>query len=161
KGKFQRALDVGAGDGNVTKQLKMSNIVNEIWCTEVSKGMVSRLREEGYTCIETDSLDCEELKNKKFNLILLLNVIDRCSKPITLLKQCKNMLMDEDSRLVVAVPLDSFEPFVEQEDGSQIEPEEFIMHNQKNWEKNAICLVCIHAFFSHLHLDAVFYFIRI
>ena len=49
-----RMLDVGAGDGNVTRQL--APLVDEVVTTEVSTGMVRRLRAGGFRCAETVDL---------------------------------------------------------------------------------------------------------
>lgn len=136
---FNRALDIGAGDGEVTKEI--CKVAKKWVCTEVCPEMVKRLREKGFLAIETADLK-DVQKYGDFDLICLLNVIDRCSKPVTLLKECLEMLKTEKSRLLLAVPL-PFEAFVEDGTG-QREPEEKLldgMDSDLSWEESAQLLV--------------------
>ena len=111
---FQRLLDIGAGDGTVTKHF--SPLVKHITVTEVSTHMIKRL--EGLPFVDracnTASLDPFPTGNESdhFDLIGLLNVLDRCHEPSTLLYEIRNRLVPSTGRLVLAVVL-PFCPFVE------------------------------------------------
>eukprot|EP00494_Astrolonche_serrata_P005598 UN05614 len=66
--------------------------------------MVSVLKSKGY-----EALHCASLKDTKeiqevgtFSLISCFNVLDRCDKPISLLKEFRK-LMNEDSLLLLTV----------------------------------------------------------
>lgn len=100
--KKRRLLDVGAGDGLVTDLMKP--LFHEVETTELSRNMAKRLRERGYECHEIDLTEETLSELNRFDCICLLNVIDRTSRPLTLLSQCKEMLT-ASGRLVVAVPL--------------------------------------------------------
>jgi len=53
----RRLLDVGAGDGNVTRHL--APLFDEVVATEVSPGMVKRLQARGYTAVQTGDVTAE------------------------------------------------------------------------------------------------------
>ena len=118
-----RMLDVGAGDGNVTRQL--APLVDEVVTTEVSTGMVRRLRAGGFRCAETVDLTPaglgaalgEDSPSEPFDLVACCNILDRCSKPQSLLRDMRNLLRPPGGgrpggRLLLAVVL-PFSPFVE------------------------------------------------
>jgi len=106
-----RLLDVGAGDGNVTA--RMAPLFGEVTATEVASGMIARLRAFGYKTVETADLDAApELKNQTYDVVSLLNVLDRCDRPMTLLKQLKKFIKPVTGLLLIAVVF-PFRPFVE------------------------------------------------
>ena len=136
-------LDIGAGDGNVTEKLKPiltaeddpvggAKWKDRVVTTELSNYMVKRLRERGFACAQTTNITSEELSphlrcgseddaKPSFDLITLFNVIDRCDKPLSLLRQIKELLTAADQGcpnglLLLAVVL-PWGPFVE--DGNQ------------------------------------------
>ncbi len=103
---FTILLDIGAGDGSVTE--RMSSLFKKIYVTELSSAMQWRLSTYGYTVLDTDHWE-----NLKFDVITCLNVLDRCEKPLTLLKQIREHLNPEkNSRLVISLVL-PFKPYVE------------------------------------------------
>ena len=106
-------LDIGAGDGGVTAVLAphFSRVVT----TELSGPMAGRLRGRGWECKETADLGPEVFKGAKFELVQCLNVLDRADKPLTLLRQLRELVQPETGRLLLAVVL-PWCPFVE--DGS-------------------------------------------
>lgn len=143
--KSQRLLDVGAGDGLVTDLMKP--LFHEIETTELSRNMAKRLRERGYPCHEIDLTEEPLSDSKRYNSISLLNVIDRTSRPLTLLTQCKAML-ENDGRLIVAVPL-PLSPHVHV-GPLTVAPEEDlpkgnIVDGKRRWETSAVALAQ-HAF---------------
>ncbi|CEO97775.1 unnamed protein product (mitochondrion) [Plasmodiophora brassicae] len=104
-------LDVGAGDGAITARL--APLFESVTTTEVSEPMVARLQSLGYECVPT--CDPRSLVKdgalRRFSCISLLNVLDRCDEPLTLLTTLRDMLND-DGCLILAVVL-PFKPGVE------------------------------------------------
>lgn len=96
-----RLLDIGAGDGEVTRQL--APLFSDIVTTELSKPMVRRLRAKGYTSHHCD-LAFASIDDQDFDLVALQNVIDRTTHPLRLLDHAEQLLAPH-GRLVVAVPV--------------------------------------------------------
>ncbi|KAL6055853.1 Methyltransferase-like protein 9 [Balamuthia mandrillaris] len=162
-----RLLEVGAGDGNVTRKfVPLLGGPHNIVCTEVSKGMANRLRDSGFACVECSDLSPSVIRTAFsllnnhstspplgldnattetehatpcdsptqtgydgpfFDVVSCLNVLDRCDKPKTLLRQMKDALRPGSGRLLLAIVL-PFHPFVE--DGpswSQKQPSEQLL----------------------------------
>jgi ubiquinone/menaquinone biosynthesis C-methylase UbiE len=114
-----RLLDVGAGDGNVTKSFApfFKNIVS----TEVSSYMAKRLREKGYQVAETPFISSDsheyfrDSNSEKFDCIMMMNLLDRCDHPLSMLQDAKRLLNkgpDSNSCIVIALVL-PFSDFVE------------------------------------------------
>jgi SAM-dependent methyltransferase len=101
-----RLLDVGAGVGDVT--LVLAESFDEVETTEVSRGMARRLARRGLRC-HTQDLTMVELQSPAFDAVALLNVLDRCDKPYTLLRNCLKLLKS-GGRLIVALAL-PYRPF--------------------------------------------------
>jgi SAM-dependent methyltransferase len=107
---LRRLLDVGAGDGAVTA--KLAPLFDEVVTTEVSASMVRSLRARRWTCLE--SADLAELLPKsaaRYDVVSVLNVLDRCSEPRALLRSARALLAPRGV-LLLAVVL-PFAPFVE------------------------------------------------
>jgi hypothetical protein len=102
---FTTLLDIGAGDGSVTE--RMSSLFKNVYVTELSPTMQWRLSTYGYTVLDTDHWG-----NVTFDVITCLNVLDRCEKPLTLLKQIRNYLNPENGRLIISLVL-PFKPYFE------------------------------------------------
>ena len=85
--------------------------------------MVKAIRDKGFVAYHTADITTLPA-DSKYDVIGLFNLIDRCSKPITLLNDLKDRLRDENSRLVIAVPV-PLRPAVESSDGWKT-PEEYI-----------------------------------
>jgi SAM-dependent methyltransferase len=106
-----RLLDVGAGSGDVTTRL--SPLVDRITCAERSRGMCRVLRRRGFdtwrgSCAEGmpgDPLASAE----SHDIVSLLNVIDRCRAPRTLLRAAVEHL-PPGGALLLSTPL-PFRPF--------------------------------------------------
>lgn len=79
------------------------------------------------SALELGDLDAmpADVRGAGFDAIALLNVLDRCDHPLTLLQQLRALLRDDRSTIVLATPL-PFLPSVE--DG-------------RKWRKRA-CLAC-------------------
>jgi len=125
----RRLLDVGAGDGTVTRQL--APLADEVVTTEVSAGMVRRLRRGGHRCAATGDLTPaalgaalgEDTPAEPFDLVACCNILDRCSRPRSLLREMRRLLRP-GGRLLLAVVL-PFKPFVER--GTQKVPPEEVL----------------------------------
>lgn len=79
-------MDLGAGDGGVTAQI--APLFDNVYATEVSHTMQNLLTKRGYTVLDIENWD----KDKKYDVISCLNLIDRCNTPLQLLKQIKEAL---------------------------------------------------------------------
>jgi hypothetical protein len=102
---FVTLLDIGAADGSVTA--RMSSLFKKVYVTELSPTMQWRLSNSGYTV-----LDHNHWGDMKFDVITCLNVLDRCEKPLTLLRQIRNHLNPENGRLIISLVL-PFKPYFE------------------------------------------------
>ncbi|XP_020614866.1 methyltransferase-like protein 9 [Orbicella faveolata] len=127
-------LDLGAGDGKVTSVIK--HHFDEVYVTEQSPSMRWRLSGRGFKL-----LDESEWMNVdfKFDVISCLNLLDRCDKPLTLLRDIKQTLCPVTGRLIVAVVL-PFKPCVES-GAKMVQPSELITVNSSSWEEQVHSLV--------------------
>ncbi|CAH0488636.1 unnamed protein product [Peronospora farinosa] len=104
-------LDIGAGDGNVTASL--ASLVDQVTTTEVSAPMVAHLNTRGYNSVQTCDLQHEFVQSRKpYNIISMLNVLDRADKPLTMLREIREMLDRKNGLFLLAVVL-PFSAFVE------------------------------------------------
>ena len=110
-------LDVGAGDGGVTARL--SPLFSHVTCTEVSAPMCRRLKARTGVINEvfkTDTLSSSQgapfNRDNSFDVVSILNVIDRCDNPATLLRDACRLVKRESGRVLLAVVL-PFSEFVE------------------------------------------------
>jgi SAM-dependent methyltransferase len=123
-------LDVGAGDGSVTAHL--APLFQRVFATEVSAPMLRRLRSRpGFGVLDSADVSREALDAAAqvtdvgplpadgFDCVALLNVLDRCDAPRTLLLRLRQLMKPVDGRLLLAVVL-PFRPFVEE--GTQRRP---------------------------------------
>jgi SAM-dependent methyltransferase len=106
-----RWLDIGAGSGDVTTRI--APLVDTLECTETSRQMARRLRRRGFRCwlgrvgegAPGDPLE----RAGEFDVISLLNVIDRAARPRSLLARVVQQLPAR-GLLVLATPL-PYAPF--------------------------------------------------
>jgi 2-polyprenyl-3-methyl-5-hydroxy-6-metoxy-1,4-benzoquinol methylase len=104
------ALDIGAGVGLVTDVLK--DACKDIIVTETSSVMSNRLRLKGYKCWNEDiTLTYKDRieEGYTFDLISMLNVIDRTPRPSSLLSAVHSLLKP-NGMILIATPL-PFRPF--------------------------------------------------
>lgn len=120
-------LDVGAGNGGVTRRL--APLVSQVETTETSRMMARRLRAAGFVCHRLDAA-VEDVPGR-FDLITCLNVIDRASRPASLLGRLAAAL-EPDGQLVLATPL-PYAPFV-YAGGSSRAPDERLPLRSAVWE---------------------------
>ena len=136
-------LDVGAGEGEVTKKFRDGGKCRAVVATEASAPMVRRLRQKRFDCVveacdvggvraaaEAAGLD---VNPEGFDVIALLNVLDRCDEPFTLLAQLRSMLRKDGGRLVLAVVL-PFRPFVENGNDHRPPRERLPLTSSGSWE---------------------------
>ena len=97
-------IDIGAGDGGVTK--RVAHMFGSIFATEASYAMQLRLRSAGYTV--QDAITGERAQ---YDLVSCLNVLDRCDKPLGLLREMRDATAP-GGKVLLAVVL-SWCPFVE------------------------------------------------
>ena len=145
-----RALDVGAGEGQVTDELKP--LFDEVVTTELSSAMARRLRSRGYACHEVD-LALEPLPSgsaDRFDAIALLNVIDRTSLPYRLVERLGSMLMPAGV-LFCAVPV-PLNPHVHIGPVT-VDPEEILPIAKGGWEEGVSALA--DTFFPACGFDVV------
>jgi SAM-dependent methyltransferase len=95
-----RLLDVGAGRGDVTVFARP--LFREIVTTETSAPMARVLRRRGFVCHELDL--AERPLDDRFDAVSLLNVLDRCDRPRSLLRHATASLID-GGRVLISVPL--------------------------------------------------------
>lgn len=124
-----RLLDVGAGNGDVTGAL--APLFEEVTVVETSRHMARRLQKRGYTCHRLD-LATADVPDAPYDAISLLNVLDRCDRPLSLLAKLRTALRS-GGRLLLALVL-PYRPFVY--DGSLTrEPAERLPITAPGWER--------------------------
>lgn len=98
-----RLLDIGAGQGFVTEFARP--LFSDVVATETAKSMAVRLRARGFeACTEDITSKPDLFLHKSFDVVSILNVLDRCDKPKTLLRNAINFLKD-DGVLILSDPL--------------------------------------------------------
>lgn len=111
-------LDLGAGDGKVTEQ--MATHFSHVYTTEVATQMQRLLTRKGYTNLAIDGW----VVPNKYDVITCLNLLDRCDKPMTLLRDIRKSLTN-DGRLIVA-SVSPYSPYVEENVSNGYKPTETI-----------------------------------
>jgi SAM-dependent methyltransferase len=135
KDAIPRHLDVGAGAGDVTRTI--APLASETVTTETSRVMARNLRRLGFRCIETDLAE-SAVPDPAYDLMTCLNVIDRCARPESLLKNLRGAL-SPGGRLVLATPF-PFDPFVYRGPRS-VDPQERLAVPREDWEPSVTALV--------------------
>jgi SAM-dependent methyltransferase len=126
-------LDIGSGSGDVTTRL--APLVRSVDCTETSRFMVRRLRRRGFECFRGaagEAAPGDPLgRQEPYDIVSLLNVIDRTSRPRSLLRAIARHLR-QDGILLLSTPL-PFEPVV-YHGGATSSPEEPLGIEAEGWE---------------------------
>lgn len=94
-------LDIGAGSGDVTRALQP--LFARVEAVESSWAARRRLRAAGFVCHGYD-VATVGIQGSGYDVIALLNVLDRTDRPVTLLERCRAK-MGPDTRLLVSMPL--------------------------------------------------------
>lgn len=122
-------LDIGAGRGDVTAEL--ARCFQETTATETSKAMVSRLEKRGFRAVHGDLADgaARWTTGQKFDAVGLLNVLDRCDRPLSLLGTARS-LVREGGLFIVALVL-PYDPFVYDGGRSRAPRERLPIHSKR------------------------------
>mmetsp|Transcript_8360 Transcript_8360/g.52127 ORF Transcript_8360/g.52127 Transcript_8360/m.52127 type:complete len:325 (+) Transcript_8360:5334-6308(+) len=146
-------LDVGAGDGGITEAF--APLFQHTVVVETSRAMVRRLRAKPYVVLVRDVNETKPLadvrrraveagvplrEGKWFDAILLLNVLDRCDEPESMLASIRNLLHPTRGKLVLAVVL-PFRPFVEDGTRKRIPKEKLPLPVNCTWEEGVHLMV--------------------
>lgn len=102
-----RLLDIGAGRGDVTNEL--ARLFDETVVSETSRPMVKRLKKRGFRVVDFD-LAAGRAHLDPFHVVSLLNVLDRCDRPLSLLGRARELIVP-GGLLVLALVL-PYQPFV-------------------------------------------------
>lgn len=133
-----RLLDIGAGQGFVTEHAK--NLFEEIVVTETAPSMVRRLRARGFDAHAADiTEDPSFFPARSFSVVSILNVLDRCERPQTLLRNAQTLLAN-DGVLIISDPI----PFAQQVRSHRGKVEEKIEIGQGTWEE------CLGSFYKEV-----------
>jgi 2-polyprenyl-3-methyl-5-hydroxy-6-metoxy-1,4-benzoquinol methylase len=100
-GAHGRLLDVGAACGDVTAQL--APLFDSVTVTEVNRPMARRLHRRGWETHRLDVTD-RDVPGGPFDVVTALNVLDRCSHPVSLLHRVVDAT-EPGGLVVVSVPL--------------------------------------------------------
>lgn len=131
-----RLLDVGAGSGDVTVHAR--GLFDQIVTTELSGPMARRLRRRGLVCHRVD-LAVEPLPGEApFDVVSVLDVLDRCDRPRSLLRAARALLAP-GGRLLLSVPL-PVRPHVDV-GGVTVDPDEPLAGHGATWEEALVDLL--------------------
>ncbi|KFQ03244.1 Methyltransferase-like 9, partial [Leptosomus discolor] len=134
--KSHRLLDLGAGDGEVTKV--MSPHFEEIYATELSETMIWQLQKKKYRYCTEYFLHplywTLQQSNMFYDVISCLNLLDRCDQPLTVLKDIRSVLEPTRGRVILALVL-PFHPYVENVGGKWEKPSEVLEIKGHTWEE--------------------------
>ena len=132
----ERLIDVGAGSGNVTSTL--APLFGTVATTETSWAMARRLERRGYLCFRVDVAE-SGIPDEPWDAISCLNVLDRCARPLSLLRRLAGALAP-GGRLVLSMPL-PYVPIVF-DGGVTREPSEPLpLADCASWEAGVAALV--------------------
>lgn len=131
-----RLLDIGAGSGDVT--IHARSLFREIVTTETSGPMVRRLRRRGFVAHRVDLSRARLPDATPFDVVSLLDVLDRCERPRSLLRAA-SALRAEGGSLLVSVPLPA-RPHVDLGTHT-VDPDEPLGGDGATWEEALADLV--------------------
>ncbi|XP_015123056.1 methyltransferase-like protein 9 [Diachasma alloeum] len=117
-GVWHSLIDLGAGDGATTAHV--AQLFDRVYATDISAPMRWALAKRKFTVLDVDKWD----RAAPFNVILCLNLLDRCDRPSTLLRQLRAALAP-GGRLVIALVL-PFSPYVEVGERGDHKPSEYL-----------------------------------
>lgn len=100
KGK-EKILDIGCGHGGVSHELIKRCF--EVWGLEINDEAIKSLEHKGFKTLKRDITKPLNI-NEKFDIILILDVLEHLFDPLFLLHQAKNIL-NKKGVLIINVPL--------------------------------------------------------
>ena len=130
-----RLLDVGAGSGEVTREL--APLFDEVTVTETARSMTWRLSRLGYRVHFADLCD-QAPPGGPFDAVALLNVLDRCQRPSALLDAALALLRPA-GKLLLSLPL-PYDP-VAYDGPYLVDPEDPLACRGDTWTAAATSLV--------------------
>ncbi len=95
-----RVLDVGAGLGHISSELKRQASGVEIVCVEAAPASVRHLREIGFEVFEDLS---EMISGGKFDFMFIVELIEHVDDPVGLMTRCRHML-NPGGRIFLTTP---------------------------------------------------------
>lgn len=124
-----RLLDIGAGQGFVTQYARP--LFSTIAAVEVAPSLVRRLAARGFEAHQADITEQPDLfPPESFEVVSLLNVLDRCERPHTLLRHALQFLKP-GGVLITADPL----PLEQRVRGDVRAPKERLGAHAGTWEE--------------------------
>lgn len=96
-----KILDIGCGHGSVSHELVKKGF--KVYGMEINRDAIESLKAKGFRVIECDITEPFKL-NEKFDLILLLDVLEHVFDPLSLLGEAAKVLKD-DGEVIVSIPL--------------------------------------------------------
>ncbi|KYN05054.1 Methyltransferase-like protein 9 [Cyphomyrmex costatus] len=118
-GPWHSLVDLGAGDGATTAHV--AHLFEKVYATDISPPMRWALAKRKFTVLDVERWHQEA---GPYNVILCLNLLDRCDRPNTLLRLLRTSLAP-GGRLVVALVL-PFSPYVEVGERNNHKPSEYL-----------------------------------
>ncbi|XP_063235849.1 protein-L-histidine N-pros-methyltransferase [Bacillus rossius redtenbacheri] len=126
-------LDLGAGDGRTTQV--MAPLFAQVSVTEVSGPMRSALVKKGFRLVEVDEW---ARAGARYDVITCLNLLDRCDRPLSLLRDLRAALRP-GGRALMALVL-PFSPYLET-GAADHRPAELLPVRGEGFEQQAASLV--------------------
>ncbi|CAD1474265.1 unnamed protein product, partial [Heterotrigona itama] len=118
RGPWHSLVDLGAGDGATTAHV--AHLFEKVYATDISTPMRWALAKKKFTVLDVEKW----YESGPFDVILCLNLLDRCDRPNTLLRRLRSSLAP-GGRLVVALVL-PFSPYVEVGERGDHKPSEYL-----------------------------------
>lgn len=104
-----KIADLGCGSGTIAEYLKNNNITSDICCFDLATKNIDDVKNKGF---KTEAIDLEndenEILNRDFDYILLLDVIEHLRKPHKVLVKFARMAR---KGLIVSIPNSGYLPF--------------------------------------------------
>ena len=97
----EKILDIGCGHGGVSEELIKRGF--SVTGLEINDDAINSLKNKGFTAIKKDITKPLELNNK-YDLTMLLDVLEHVFEPYQLLKEAKKVTK-ADGYIIVSVPL--------------------------------------------------------
>ncbi|KAI9557452.1 hypothetical protein GHT06_017280 [Daphnia sinensis] len=130
----ERMLDLGAGDGATTALL--AGMFDNVHVTEMSWPMKRILAARGFTIEDVEGWS---QRPDGYDVICALNLLDRCSRPLTLLEQMKTAL--KPNGLVLVALAWPFRPYVEFSATGDHQPEQVLDIDGQSFEEQAVSMM--------------------
>lgn len=99
--KDAQIIDIGCGHGSVSEELVKGGY--EVFGVEINNEAIESLKGKGFHVIKHDINEPFNF-NKKFDLVLLLDVLEHTFDPVALLEQSIGIL-NENGELIISIPL--------------------------------------------------------